>query len=153
MSLFFIDIFKKKHKVYWSDETTAFNGIPFMVLNQKAFDCQHGKDRNINKKNKRAESSDKKTGNFLKDFLHSSKFTRGLNENLLLLKHCNFKVGLSPTKKISFYLLHERPLKMMKNAFYFILKALFVLTFSSCRRNGLIRKISLISKFLTSQPG
>ena len=37
--LFLIDIFKEKHKVYWSDETIAFNGIPFMVLNQKAFDC------------------------------------------------------------------------------------------------------------------
>ena len=37
--LFLIDIFKEKHKVYWSDETIAFNGIPFMALNQKAFDC------------------------------------------------------------------------------------------------------------------
>ena len=50
---------------------------------------------------------------------------------------------------------------MMKNAFYFILKALFyfqniqdfALTFWSFRKNGLIRKIRLISKFMTSQPG
>ena len=56
-SVLLIDIFKKKHKVYWSDETIAFNGITFMILNQKAFDCQHGKDRNINKKNKSAESN------------------------------------------------------------------------------------------------
>ena len=59
-SLFLIDIFKKKHKVYRSDETIAFNGIPFMILSQKVFDCQHGKDCNINKKNKSAESNDKK---------------------------------------------------------------------------------------------
>ena len=59
-SLSLTDIFKKKHKVYWSDETIAFNGIPFMILNQKEFDCQHGKDRNTNKKNKNAESNDKK---------------------------------------------------------------------------------------------
>ena len=59
-SVFLINIFKKKHKVYWSDQTIAFNGIPFMILNQKAFDCQHGKDRNINKKSKTAESNDKK---------------------------------------------------------------------------------------------
>ena len=58
--LFLIDIFKEKHKVYWSDETIAFNGIPFMILNQKAFHCQHGKDHNINKKNKNSESNDKK---------------------------------------------------------------------------------------------
>ena len=36
------------------------------------------------------------------------------------------KVGLSPFKKIC-YLLYENPLKMMTNAFYFILKVLFVL--------------------------
>ena len=59
-SLFLIDIFKKKHKVYWSDETIAFNGMPFMILYQKSFDCQHEKNRNINKKNKSAESNDKK---------------------------------------------------------------------------------------------
>ena len=49
----------------------------------------------------------------------------------------------------------------MKNALYFILKALFVLkifnffvlTFWACGKNSLIRKIRLISKFMTSQPG
>ena len=48
----------------------------------------------------------------------------------------------------------------MKNACYFTLNALFVLkifrffrTFWSCRKNGSIRKISLISKSTTSQPG
>ena len=49
----------------------------------------------------------------------------------------------------------------MKDAFYLIVKALFVLeifkvfvlTFWSCRENGLIRKRRLISKFMTSQPG
>ena len=48
----------------------------------------------------------------------------------------------------------------MKNAFYFTLKALlsqeiyfFFLTFWSCRKNGFIRKISLISEFMMSQPG
>ena len=38
-----------------------------------------------------------------------------------------FKVGLSPSKKICFVFFDESPLKMMKNAFYLILKALFVL--------------------------
>ena len=37
------------------------------------------------------------------------------------------KVGLSPSKEICVICLIESPLKMMKNAFYFILKALFVL--------------------------
>ena len=49
---------------------------------------------------------------------------------------------------------------MMKYAFYFILKALFVLpdteivllTFWLCRKNDLIRNLRLISKFMTSQP-
>ena len=68
------------------------------------------------------------------------------------------KVGLSPFKKIIFF--NDSPLKMMKNAIYFILKPLFVLktfkffvlTFWACRKNDLIRKMRLISKFMTSQP-
>ena len=38
----------------------------------------------------------------------------------------HFKVGFSPSKKICFICFIESPLKMMKNAFYFTLKALFV---------------------------
>ena len=39
----------------------------------------------------------------------------------------NVKVGLPPSKKNCVICLIENPLKMIKNAFYFILKALFVL--------------------------
>ena len=38
-----------------------------------------------------------------------------------------FKIGLSPSKKIIFLCFNESPLKIMKNAFYFISKVLFVL--------------------------
>ena len=38
-----------------------------------------------------------------------------------------FKVGLSPSKQNCFICFKENPMKMMKNAFHFILKALFVL--------------------------
>ena len=38
-----------------------------------------------------------------------------------------FKVRLSPSKKICVICLIEIPLKIMKNAFYSILKALFIL--------------------------
>ena len=37
------------------------------------------------------------------------------------------KAGLSPSKKIFFICFNESPSKMKKNAFYFILKAPFVL--------------------------
>ena len=46
----------------------------------------------------------------------------------------------------------ENPLRMIKNAFYVILKASFS-SFWSCRKHGLIRKMGLTSKFMTSQPG
>ena len=63
------------------------------------------------------------------------------------------KVGLSPS--IFFLFTSMIALKrMMKNAFYFISSSFrsqdiltFVLTFWSCRKNGLIGKIRLISKF------
>ena len=38
-----------------------------------------------------------------------------------------FKIGLSPSTKICFIRFNEGLLKMMKNTFYFILKALFIL--------------------------
>ena len=44
-----------------------------------------------------------------------------------LLTLSEFKVRLPPSKKICVICLIESPLKMLKNAFYFILKALFVL--------------------------
>ena len=48
------------------------------------------------------------------------------------------------------FLTTESRLKMMKNAFYFTSKALLVL---KMYRNSLIKKIRLISNFMTSQPG
>ena len=38
-----------------------------------------------------------------------------------------FRVGFSPFKKTCFICFNERPLKMVRNTFYFILKAIFVL--------------------------
>ena len=63
-----------------------------------------------------------------------------------------------PLSDLRQFLTTENPLTMMKNAFHFMLKALFVLKiftffvliFWSCR-NGLMKKLSLISKFMTSQ--
>ena len=70
-----------------------------------------------------------------------------------------FKVGLLPSKKNCFIYFNESPLKMIKNAFYFILIALFflkifkfVLTFWPYGKNGLIENIRLTSKFMFSQP-
>ena len=72
-----------------------------------------------------------------------------------------FKVGLSSSKKNYFYLLQWKHFKNDEKSFLFRLKSsfcsqdiyVFVSTFWSCRRNGLIRMIRLISKYLTSQPG
>ena len=55
----------------------------------------------------------------------------------------------------------EMPIKNGEKCFLFHLKStfrsqdnkIFVFTFWGCRKNGLIRKIRLISKFMTSQPG
>ena len=58
------------------------------------------------------------------------------------------------------FLASESPLEMIKNVSYFILKTLFVLKkFKICfkflimQKNGLIKKIRLISRFMTLQPG
>ena len=61
-------------------------------------------------------------------------------------------------KNFVFICFNESPLKIMKNAFHSILKALFVFKiikflswlFLSCRE---IRKLRLVSKYITPQPG
>ena len=82
----------------------------------------------------------------------------------------NVKVGLSPSKII--YILYILQWKSFKNDEkclylfseklfsisiclneYWYFKWYFVLNIWSCRKKGLIRKISLISKFMTSQLG
>ena len=51
----------------------------------------------------------------------------GVGTCCLHTAHNAFKVGLSPSKKNCVICLIESPLKLMKNASYFILKALFIL--------------------------
>ena len=55
----------------------------------------------------------------------------GVSEEKLNIHRTEFlvdlKVGLSPSKKMCVICFIESPLKMMKNAFYFVSKALFVL--------------------------
>ena len=53
--LFSIDLFKKKHRVLFEDDDLEYNGVPYIVLSQKMYDCHHGKDRNIIKKEKYRE--------------------------------------------------------------------------------------------------
>ena len=68
-----------------------------------------------------------------------------------------FKIALSGLRQ---FLTTESPLKMMKSAFYFTSKALSVLkifkflsSYLVMYQNGLIKKIRLISNFMTLQPG
>ena len=67
-----------------------------------------------------------------------------------------FKSELSSSKKACSTLFNESPLKMMKNAFYFILKAPLV-QILPCSfgyvGNSSIKKLRLISKFMNLQPG
>ena len=72
----------------------------------------------------------------------------------------NIKAWLSPSKNC-LVILDCKPFKNDDKCFLFYLKSafhsqdilVFVTIFRSCRKNGLIRKISLTSKFMSSQPG
>ena len=63
-------------------------------------------------------------------------FQRDLGQNDIGQLECKvFKVGVTTSKNNFFISFNDSPLKMMKNAFHFILKALFVLKifkFLSC---------------------
>ena len=63
------------------------------------------------------------------------------------------KVGLSSSKKVCFICSNESPFNIMKNGFYFMLKAFFFLkiikflseTFFVMEENDLVRKLRLVS--------
>ena len=85
------------------------------------------------------------------------KVTFDFNNTHVSIKCREFKVAVW---SLSQSLATEGPLKIMRNAFCFTLKAFLVLkTFKFVSwifghaENGLIRKIRLTSKFMTSQPG
>ena len=59
--------------------------------------------------------------------IHHSTAVGSFPFNCVHAINLNIKVGLSPSKKICVICLIESPLKMKKNAFYFILKTLYVL--------------------------
>ena len=83
----------------------------------------------------------------------------------MLCKSYTLKPGSHLPKKFGFFCFSESPLKIIKNDFYFILKALFILKIIMLRylnfcpdflvmwENDLITKLRLISKFKTSKPG
>ena len=99
--------------------------------------------------------------------LFSKHFSRGLSLCILYFpiffcfRKCfnNFhlKLGSNLLKKIVLFASLKSPLKMVKNAFYLMLKAFLFLRFYHyflvMYKNGLIRKIRLGSKFMPSQPG
>ena len=74
---------------------------------------------------------------FTKEMFNKKKFfVQGLTQIIPLHKKHGYlvtfteeilKVGLSPSKRIYVIYFIDSPLKLMKNTFYFILKALFVL--------------------------
>ena len=86
---------------------------------------------------------------------------------LVVLKYLTSNIGwvinapLVLWKSGSLYFLQWKPFKNDEKCFLFDLKRyfhsqdtdIFVFNFWSCRKNGLIRQIRLISKFKTSQPG
>ena len=83
-----------------------------------------------------------------------------INSSIVFDTFFIIKVGPSPSKKICVNCFIESPLKMMKNALFHLKSSfrsqyicVFVTSFWSCRKNDLIRKARLISKFMTSQPG
>ena len=66
-----------KHRVFWEDpqdaqgesqggDTLKFSGVPYMLVNSKIYDCQHGVDRN--KALKRKLASKEEVKRFFKNF-------------------------------------------------------------------------------------
>ena len=40
-----LDPLSNAHKIWWCDKTLKYDGIPYIILGTKVFDCAQGKDR------------------------------------------------------------------------------------------------------------
>ena len=78
-----------------------------------------------------------------------------LRESFHRKKKSFLKAGLSPCKKVAFICFNESPLKLIKKYFLFYVKSSFHFCpgFLLMWKNDLMRKLRLISKFMTSQTG
>ena len=70
--IFELDIYAKKHKVMWEDETIKFSDVPYVVLSFKTLDCHHGVDKNTTVKKRYKENKEKKRVSETKDLLRYS---------------------------------------------------------------------------------
>ena len=46
------DPFIKTRKIYFNTDKVVFDGVPFMVIGSRIYDCQHGPDRKKSEKKK-----------------------------------------------------------------------------------------------------
>ena len=91
---------------------------------------------------------------------HIKQFMLSVYRFVPTMKFCR-TITLQNNRCCSCFCLNENPVKIMKNAFCFNLKALlvfkvfnfFILTFVAMQKSDLIRKLKLISKVITSQTG
>ena len=44
----------KKHMVLWEDSGLRFDHVPFVVVNHKVYDCQHGVHRHLCEKKEKS---------------------------------------------------------------------------------------------------
>ena len=116
---------------------------------------------------KQARKSDLKKTKYIENWVYRDlrvAYPLGCKNICSKVLKCKFPFQLKSDSQLpNFFLIWapESPLKMMKNAFLFHLESsfrsqdiyIFVLTFWSYRKNGLIRNIRLISNFMTLQPG
>lgn len=47
---FVTDPFSKSRKIFFKSDRLPFDGVPFVTIGSKIFDCQHGPDRKKNEK-------------------------------------------------------------------------------------------------------
>ena len=48
----FIDARHENHKVLWETKYLPFDNVPFIVVNHRVYECQHGVDRHLSAKRK-----------------------------------------------------------------------------------------------------
>ena len=78
-----------RNTVLWKDSYLKFDHVPYVVVNHKVYDCQHGVDRHLSEKKKNIAVS------FLKIVFHKP-FLAQINVTLV----CSFREEIIPIGKM-----------------------------------------------------
>ncbi|XP_065683959.1 uncharacterized protein LOC100197960 isoform X3 [Hydra vulgaris] len=138
----------KHHKIRWEDDSVPFNGVPFVIVGSKVFDCMHGRDRKVSfKEEYKMRCNDRKAAGISQpidarlkeEIFTSSEFITSVDEMRrrleIIVTREIFKNSICPSKS------NKRFFPSKKTIRSYMLEAIRKKRYSNIDQECLIKKV------------